>query len=338
MSTARFWTPVEDGRVQCDACPHGCRPVEGARGRCFVRLNREGRLVSAAWGRPAALAVDPVEKKPLYHVLPGTSVLSIGTLGCNLACRFCQNDSLSRPQGEGGAGPLVSPEELAALAVREQIPMVVATYNEPAVWPEYAMDLADAVHARGLRMAAVTSGYIQGEARREFFRRMDAANVDLKSFRDSFYRNLCGARLAPVLETLVYIRRETACWLEVTTLLIPGWNDSEAEVDELTAWVAEELGPDTPLHFSRFHGASDMSAGEDTPLSTLLRAKQQAVRNGLHYVYLGNVHGVDGGVDTLCKACGRMLIARNGFRVNRLGMDEEGKCLACGTICAGIWA
>ena len=239
MKTARYWKPRDGGAVRCDLCPHRCRIPDGGRGRCHGRVNRGGTLYAATWGRPVAMQVDPIEKKPLNHFLPGTDILSLGTLGCNLACRFCQNWSLSHPEGDvAAAGAEISPEQVAQLAAERGLPAVAATYNEPAVWAEYAMDIAAACHARGLRMVAVTSGFFTPESRLDFFRKMDAANVDLKSFRDGFYREWCGARLAPVLETLEAIRAETDCWLEVTTLLIPGLNDSAAEVDELTAWVA----------------------------------------------------------------------------------------------------
>ena len=236
MKTARFWTAEENGAVRCALCPHRCRIPAGGRSRCYGRVNRGGELLAETWGRPVAIQVDPIEKKPLNHFLPGRRILSLGLLGCNLSCRFCQNWELSHPAPDvAPPDRLVLPEDVAAAAVREGIPAVAATYNEPAVWAEYALDVAAACHARGLRMVAVTSGYFSPESRLEFFRNMDAANVDLKSFRDDFYRRLCGAHLAPVLETLEAIRKETSCWLEVTTLLIPGLNDSDAEIDELIA-------------------------------------------------------------------------------------------------------
>lgn len=340
MKTARYWKPLEDGAVRCDLCPHRCRiPPEG-RGRCRGRVNRGGTLVAATWGRPVAVQVDPIEKKPLHHFLPGTDVLSLGTLGCNLACRFCQNWSLSHPaEGafEAPDGAEVVPEEIARLAAERGIPAVAATYNEPAVWAEYALDIAEACHANGLRMVAVTSGYFTPESRLDFFRKMDAANVDLKSFRDEFYREWCGARLAPVLETLEAIRAETDCWLEVTTLLIPGLNDSEAEIDELTAWVAEHLGEDTPLHFSAFHPDGEMRDRPPTPPATLRRAREQAMENGLRHVYVGNVRGEEDATATFCPDCGARLIDREGFRSRRVKMDPDGRCQVCGKICAGVW-
>ncbi len=338
MKTARFWRAAENGAVRCELCPHRCRIAEGARSRCFGRVNRGGTLLAETWGWPVAMQVDPIEKKPLNHFLPGSRVLSLGTLGCNLACRFCQNWGLSHPEA-GGAGThrVVAPEDVARLATQGGIPSVAATYNEPAVWAEYAMDIADACHAQGLRMVAVTSGYIAAEPRLEFFRKMDAANVDLKSFRDDFYRQLCKARLGPVLETLEAVRRETDCWLEVTTLLIPGLNDSEAEVDELTAWVAEHLGEGTPLHFSAFHPDGQMIDTPPTPPETLRRARKQAQANGLLHVYVGNVRGEEDATATFCPDCGARLIDREGFASRKIEMDADGRCRVCGRMCEGVW-
>ena len=338
MKAARFWEPADGGAVTCRLCPHGCRIPEGGRSRCYGRVNRGGQLIAETWGWPVAMQVDPIEKKPLNHFLPGSRILSLGTLGCNLACRFCQNWSLSHPglvRPSTGA-PLV-PEKVARLAVADGLPAVAATYNEPAVWAEYAMDIADACHAQGVRMVAVTSGYFAAGPRLEFFNKMDAANVDLKSFRDDFYRRQCGARLQPVLETLQTIRTETDCWLEVTTLLIPGLNDSEQEVGELTAWVAEHLGGETPLHFSAFHPDGELQDRPATPAATLLRARAQAKANGLRHVYVGNVRGEEDATATWCPDCGAKLVEREGFRARVVGLDADGRCTACGRGCAGVW-
>ena len=338
MKPARFWEPAPGRAVICHLCPHRCRIPEGGRSRCYGRVNRGGMLMAETWGQPVALQVDPIEKKPLNHFLPGTPVLSLGTLGCNLACRFCQNWELSHPGDRPQrAGPQMLPEEVAAVAVREAIPAVAATYNEPAVWAEYALDIADACHAQGLRMVAVTSGYFSAESRLEFFRKMDAANVDLKSFRDEFYRTLCGARLAPVLETLEAIRQETACWLEVTTLLIPGRNDSDAELDEMTAWVAAHLGKETPLHFSAFHPDGELRDVPPTPVATLRRAREHARKNGLVHIYEGNVRGERDATTTFCMQCGARLVERQGFSAQVTGLDARGNCTACGRACAGVW-
>ena len=338
MKAARFWQAAEDKAVKCALCPHRCRIAAGARSRCFGRVNHGGTLFAETWGRPVAMQVDPIEKKPLNHFLPGSRILSLGTLGCNLACRFCQNWDLSHPRaGMDPSGREVRPEEVAATAVRGGVPSVAATYSEPAVLAEYVMDIADACHEKGLRMVAVTSGYFSEESRLEFFRKMDAANVDLKSFREDFYKRLCGARLAPVLETLEAIRKETDCWLEVTTLLIPGLNDSEAEIDGLTAWVAAHLGGGTPLHFSAFHPDGEMLDRPATPPETLRRARAQAKKNGLRHVYAGNVYGEEEATATWCPDCGAKLIEREGFRSRVVGMEAAGRCAACGRNCEGVW-
>jgi len=338
MKTARFWEAGKNQSVNCRLCPHDCHLPEGARSRCFGRVNQGGVLKAEIWGRPIAMAVDPIEKKPLNHFLPGSQVLSLGTLGCNLSCRFCQNWELSHPErSRTSAGDLVLPETVAQMAVRDSIPTVAATYNEPAVWAEYAMDIADACHAEGIHMVAVSAGYFNPEAGHAFFEKMDAANVDLKSFRESFYREQCGAHLAPVLETLEQIQKETDCWLEVTTLLIPGLNDSEEELDELTAWVGEHLGVGTPLHFSAFHPAGELTDRHSTPVETLRRARDRACQNGLHHVYLGNVQGIPDETVTRCAECGARLIEREGFTATLLGLNASGCCGSCGAPCEGIW-
>ena len=341
MHEAGFWTAAEGGAVRCGACPHGCVVAEGMRGRCGVRGNEGGKLRSLVWGRAAALAVDPVEKKPLYHFLPGRAVLSVGTLGCNLSCRFCQNDGLSRASAkevEALAGErALEPGAVAAAARARGVPMVAFTYNEPVVWAEWAAETAAACREAGVRTVAVTNGYVAGKAREAFFGAMDAANVDLKSFRDAFYRGQCGARLAPVLETLEWLRRETRCWLEVTTLVIPGLNDSDGELEALSGWVAEKLGTDTPQHFSAFYGACEMAGAAPTPVATLLRARRIARAAGLHHVYLGNVR-VAGGGDTCCAECGAVLVARDGFAARPLWKKGvAGTCPVCGSRCAGVW-
>lgn len=339
MKTARYWTAAENGAVQCELCPHRCRIAEGQRGRCHVRLNQGGVLIAETWGHPVAMQVDPIEKKPLNHFLPGSRVLSLGTLGCNLSCRFCQNWELSQPDRKRvSTGKTILPEDVAQLALTRGIPSVAATYNEPTVWAEYALDIADACHEKGVRMVAVSSGYFAEASRLEFFSKMDAVNVDLKSFRDDFYRRLCGARLAPVLETLLCIRRETSCWLEVTTLLIPGENDSEAELDELTAWVAEHLGEGTPLHFSAFHPDGEMEDVPRTPSATMRRARERAFANGLRHVYIGNMVGEPEWTATFCPSCGARLVTREGFSAEQSGLDPAGACAQCGQVCEGVWS
>ena len=333
---ARYWTALPDGRVQCDVCPQQCRLKDGQRGICFVRACEQGRMVLTTYGRSSGFAVDPIEKKPLYHFLPGSSILSFGTAGCNLNCKFCQNWGISRSREMEVLAQRASPEDIARAAREEGCPSVAFTYNDPVVFLEYAVDTAQACHALGVKTVAVTAGYILPEPRAEFYRHMDAANVDLKAFTERFYKELCGARLQPVLETLEYVKKETGVWLEITTLLIPGENDSEKEIAELSSWVAGHLGADTPLHFTAFHPAWKLDHVPSTPVATLTRARRIAMDHGLRYVYTGNVRD-DSGSSTHCHACGHLLIARRGFSVSAQHLRPGGLCAACGTPCAGLF-
>jgi len=323
--------------VQCDVCPRHCRLHEGQRGLCFVRGRDRGGIELYTYGRSSGFCVDPIEKKPLNHFLPGSSVLSFGTAGCNLACKFCQNWDMSTSREMDTLADSASPEELAATASRLGCASVAFTYNDPTVFMEYAIDVAQACHAANVRTVAVTAGYICPEPRAEFFGAMDAANVDLKAFTERFYRKLCGAELAPVLDTLVYLKRETPVWFEITTLLIPGENDSDAELDAMTQWIAAQLGPDVPLHFSAFHPDWKMNDHPPTPPATLARARSIAMRNGLRYVYTGNVHDRAGG-STWCHACGALLIERDWYELGRWGLTPQGGCAACGERLPGVFA
>ena len=331
----RHWHARDDGALQCDLCPHHCRLAEGRRGLCFVRANEGGRVVLTSGMRVSGMAIDPIEKKPLYHFLPGTSSLSVGTIGCNLACKFCQNFHISNPTDDSMLGEEARPDEVARAAQRAGCPSVSFTYNEPIVTFEHTLAMAAACRARGLKTVAVTAGYLEPEPRREFFAAMDAANVDLKGFSEDFYRRLCGARLQPVLDTLVYLRRETRVWLELTTLLIPGENDSPAELDALTRWVVANLGPDVPLHFSAFHPMHKLLDHPPTDPAAVTRAREIARKNGVCHAYSGNVRD-DEGSTTFCSGCGREIVVRSGYRVVSLGVDAAGACAHCGTVCAGL--
>jgi len=333
----RHWRWLEDGRVQCDVCPRRCRLHEGQRGLCFVRGRDRNGIELYTYGRSSGFCVDPIEKKPLNHFLPGSAVLSFGTAGCNLACKFCQNWDMSKSREMDTLADAASPPELAATARRLGCSSVAFTYNDPTVFMEYAIDVAQACREADIRTVAVTAGYICPRPREEFFAAIDAANVDLKAFTERFYRNICGAELAPVLETLVYLRRETRVWLEITTLLIPGENDSDAELDAMTRWIAAELGPDVPLHFSAFHPDWKMTDRPATPPATLARARSLAMRNGLRYVYTGNVHDAVGG-STWCPGCGALLIERDWFELGRWGLAPDGRCAACGLAIPGVFA
>jgi pyruvate formate lyase activating enzyme len=318
-------------------CPRRCRLHEGQRGLCFVRGRDRNGIELYTYGRSSGFCVDPVEKKPLNHFLPGSSVLSFGTAGCNLACKFCQNWDMSKSREMDTLADSASPEELALTASRLGCASVAFTYNDPTVFMEYAIDVAQACRTKGVRTVAVTAGYICPEPRAEFFAAMDAANIDLKAFTERFYRNICGAELAPVLDTLEYVKRETQTWLEITTLLIPGENDSDAELDAMTQWIASRLGPDVPLHFSAFHPDWKMDDHPPTPPATLTRARDLAMRNGLRYVYTGNVHDRAGG-STWCHGCGALLIERDWYELGHWGLTPEGSCANCGTKIPGVFA
>ncbi len=331
---ARYGRVLEDGRVRCELCPRECTLHDGQRGFCFVRANQGGRLVLTTYGRSSGFCIDPIEKKPLHHFYPGTPVLSFGTAGCNLGCKFCQNWDISKARVMDTLQDEASPDTIADSAVQLDCRSVAYTYNDPVIFAEYAIDVAEACHARGVKNVAVTAGYINPVARKDFFAPMDAANVDLKGFTDEFYVDLTGGRLRPVQDTLVYLCQETSVWVEITTLLIPGRNDSAAELGELTRWVASELGRDVPLHFSAFHPDYRMGDVPATPLATLVRARQIALDAGLHHVYVGNVHHRDGDT-TFCTRCGGRLIVRDWYELLSYRLDAEGRCPDCATPLAG---
>jgi len=334
--STQYWHKLEDGRVQCDLCPRFCKLHTGQRGLCFVRENTGDEIVLTTYGRSSGYCIDPIEKKPLNHFLPGTPVLSFGTAGCNLACKFCQNWDISKSRETHTLTDAASPEHIARAAEQLDCRSVAFTYNDPVIFHEYAIDVAQACHERGIKSVAVTAGYVCPEPRAEFYRYMDAANVDLKAFSENFYHKITGSHLAPVLETLEYIRHETDVWLELTTLLIPGKNDSEKELDEMTAWVVEKLGPDVPMHFSAFHPDWKMQDTPSTPKATLVRAREIAINNGVRYAYTGNVHN-PAGDSTFCHQCGKLLIGRDWYELSDWKLTAEGKCAACGTPCAGIF-
>jgi len=334
---ARWWHALPDGRIQCDLCPRDCRLHEGQRGACFVRARQGDQMILTTYGRSSGFCIDPIEKKPLNHFYPGSSVLSFGTAGCNLACKFCQNWDISKSRDMDRLMDQASPQAIALAARQHGCKSVAFTYNDPVIFAEYAMDVAEACHAHGVQTVAVTAGYIHEQPRREFFARMDAANVDLKAFTEDFYFKLTGSHLQPVLDTLVYLRRETNVWLEITTLLIPGHNDSDAEITALSQWVMKELGPDVPLHFSAFHPDHKMPDVPPTPPATLVRARHIARQQGLHHVYTGNVHHQEGDT-TYCPACQTPLIVRDWYKIKHYQLTPEGHCPHCGSGIAGRFA
>jgi pyruvate formate lyase activating enzyme len=332
----RYWHALADGRLQCDLCPRHCRLHDGQRGMCFVRRRLDDTIKLVSYGRSSGFCVDPIEKKPLHHFLPGSAVLSFGTAGCNLACKYCQNWDISRSRNIDTLGDAAGPAQLARAAVELGCRSVAFTYNDPVIFLEYAVDVATACRERGLRTVAVTAGYIDAEPRVEFFKSMDAANVDLKGFTETFYRKTCGARLAPVLETLEYIRHETSTWLELTTLLIHGYNDSDAELHALTGWVVERLGADVPIHFTAFHPDWKVRNVPPTPSTALLRARKIAISNGLRYAYTGNIYDRIGS-STFCHHCGALLIERDWYQIERWGLDPHGRCATCNASLPGCF-
>lgn len=335
VAAAQWWHAIDEStRLQCDLCPRNCRLAEGQKGFCFVREVRDGRMVLTSYGRASGFCVDPIEKKPLNHFYPGTSVLSFGTAGCNLGCRFCQNWDISKARQADRLTDRATPEAVAAAAREAGCKSVAFTYNDPVIFAEYAIDCAQACHAVGIETVAVTAGYISAEARREFFAEMDAANVDLKAFTEAFYDKQCFGHLSPVLDTLQYLRDETRVWVEVTTLLIPGENDTADEIARLCDWFVEHLGPDVPLHLSAFHPDFKLIDRQRTPGSTLARARRQAKQAGIRHVYTGNVRDAEG-QSTYCPSCGAILIERDGYNLGAWNLDAAGRCVGCGSELAG---
>tara|TARA_R110002094_G_scaffold13387_1_gene23897 strand:- start:176 stop:1288 length:1113 start_codon:yes stop_codon:yes gene_type:complete len=324
----RYWHRLDDGRIQCDLCPRACKLHEGQRGLCFVRGCEQQQVMLYTWGRSSGFCIDPIEKKPLNHFLPGTPVLSFGTAGCNLACKFCQNWDMSKSRQMDTLADQASPQALAETALARGCRSVAFTYNDPVIFLEYALDIAQACHELEIRTVAVSAGYICPEPRRQLFAAMDAANIDLKAFSEGFYHRICGGDLHNVLETLEYIHQETDTWLEITTLLIPGENDSDAELKALCDWIARHLGTEVPLHFTAFHPDWKMAKHPPTPPATLIRARQIGLAAGLEYVYTGNIYDPEGG-STFCPRCGSLLIERNGYRLGRWQLTAEGCCKNC---------
>lgn len=326
----RWSTPLPDGRIQCDLCPRRCRLRPGQRGYCFIRRGTDGGIELTTWGRSSGFAVDPIEKKPLFHFHPGTAVFSFGTAGCNLGCRFCQNWEISTSREWDRLAAAATPDAIARWCVDNGVPQVAFTYNDPVVFAEYAIDTARACRSEGIRSVAVTAGWIGSGAREEFFDVMDATNIDLKGFNEEFYRRITGASLTDVLETIAWVARRGRTWMELTTLLIPGLNDSDDEIRREAEWIRSELGPEVPLHFTAFHPAHRMTGISPTPVSTLIRARALALEEGLHHVYTGNVVDPEGSV-TRCAGCGEALIERERYVVSAYRLTTSGACPCCGT-------
>lgn len=333
----KYWHALDDGRVQCDLCPRFCKLHEGQQGLCFVRANQGNQVVLTTYGRSSGYCVDPIEKKPLNHFLPGTPVLSFGTAGCNLACKFCQNWDMSKSREMDILADQAPPEVIARAAKELGCSSVAYTYNDPVIFLEYAVDVAKACKQLGIKSVAVTAGYITEAPRKEFFAHMDAANVDLKAFTEEFYHAICGGHLQTILDTLIYIKHETNVWLELTTLLIPGKNDSDDEIKQMTEWVVKELGPDVPMHFTAFHPDWKMMEVPSTPISTLIHAREIALASGVRYAYVGNVHD-KAHESTYCHHCGKRLIGRDWYELSDWHLTADGHCEQCGTRCAGVFS
>lgn len=332
----KYWHLLDDGRVQCDLCPRFCKMHLGQRGLCFVRANEDNKIVLTTWGRSSGFAIDPIEKKPLNHYLPGTPVLSFGTAGCNLACKFCQNWDISKSREIDTLMDNATPERIANQANDLGCRSVAYTYNDPVIFHEYAIDVAQACTEKGIKNIAVTAGYVCPEPRAEFYHYMDAVNVDLKAFSEDFYYKITGSHLQAILETLKYIKHETDVWLELTTLLIPGENDSDKEIQQMTQWVVENLGPDVPMHFSVFHPDWKMRDIPSTPPETVKNSRKIALENGVNYAYVGNMHDKVGD-STWCHHCGELLIGRDWYQLSEWQLTVSGNCKKCGTRCAGVF-
>ncbi|OGQ07734.1 MAG: AmmeMemoRadiSam system radical SAM enzyme [Deltaproteobacteria bacterium RIFCSPLOWO2_12_FULL_40_28] len=332
----QYWHALNDGRIRCDVCPRECKLGIGKRGLCFVRANENNQIVLTTYGRSSGFCIDPIEKKPLNHFLPGTPVLSFGTAGCNLSCHFCQNWDISKSREFDILADEASPQIIAKAAMELGCQSVAFTYNDPTIFLEYASDVADACHELGIKAVSVTAGYINAKPREDFYKHIDAANVDLKGFTDDFYKKICVGELAPVLETLVYLKKFTSVWFEITNLMIPGLNDSEKEIEEMTQWIAANLGPSVPLHFTAFHPDYKILDRPPTPAATLAMARNIAIKNGLRYVYTGNVHDKTGS-STYCHSCGQILIGRDWYVLSDWNLTSQGCCNKCHTPLPGVF-
>ncbi|MDD3594693.1 MAG: AmmeMemoRadiSam system radical SAM enzyme [Candidatus Gastranaerophilales bacterium] len=332
----KYQNTLKDNKVKCTICPRECNLKEGQEGFCHVRKNIGGNIVLTTYGYNTGLAIDPIEKKPLYHFYPGSSVLSFGTLGCNMGCQFCQNWTSSKNKSEAGLLNNASPKDIVKTALKYNCKSIAFTYNDPIIFFEYAIDTAKIARESGIKTVAVTSGFINPKPAEEFFSYMDAANIDLKGFSERFYRKNCLASLEPVLNTIKYLKNETDCHIELTTLLIEGENDAEEELQQECQWITDNLGKDVPLHFSAFHPAYKFMDKKPTSVNTLLKAYSIAKETGLDYVYTGNILNVETST-TYCKNCQKPVIVRDGYRILQYHL-ENGKCIYCSTKCDGVFS
>jgi len=334
LHEARWWEPEGNGRAHCFLCPRHCHIHPGQSGFCFIRINQGGKLYNLGYGAPAALQIDPIEKKPLNHFLPGTRIFSMGTAGCNMGCFFCQNWDISKSHQDQVHSKQVPPEKVPLLALQYGCDSIAFTYNEPTIWGEYVIDICRAAKDYGLKTVMVTNGYITYEAFHDIYDHIDAANVDLKAFTEGFYGKVTLTHLEPVLQTLEWLKNETRVWFEITNLMIPTLNDDPAETQRLAEWILQHLGPDVPVHFTAFHPDFKLRDKPPTPPETLHCARKIALKAGLHYVYEGNIFSEAG--NTYCPNCGTLLVRRSWHDVldNRI---KNGVCGKCGTAIPGVW-
>lgn len=332
---AKWWEPTDNNKILCTLCPRYCKIGDGQPGFCYIRQNHGGKLYTIGYGKPTGFAVDPVEKKPLNHFLPGTTILSFGTAGCNLGCKFCQNWSISKAKLDDENSLDVSPEGVVALAKSYGTPSIAFTYNDPTIFGEYVIDISKIAREEGIKSVMVTAGYIDKEARKDIYKYIDAANVDLKGFTDRFYWKNTYSHLDDVLDTLIWLKKETDVWFEITTLLIPDENDSAEEIKQESDWILKNLGDSIPLHFTAFHPDFKMRDKERTPERTLIRARKIAMNLGIKYCYVGNVHNTEGQA-TYCPNCNEKLIKRDWHSVisNKI---VNGCCNSCGEKIAGVF-
>ncbi|HVJ06110.1 MAG TPA: AmmeMemoRadiSam system radical SAM enzyme [Candidatus Saccharimonadales bacterium] len=330
---ARWWETLPDGRIHCYLCPRHCHIGEGQHGFCFIRENVSGELVQLGYGRPASMAIDPVEKKPLFHFHPGSAILSMGTAGCNLGCQFCQNFDISKARSVQQNSGSMSPEQIVDLAIDHGTPSIAFTYNEPTIWAEFVIDIARAAHEAGLNTVMVSNGYITRDAFFDVYKHIDAANIDIKGFTENFYSKVTLSHFGPVLDVLRWLRNETNVWFEMTNLIIPGLNDTPEETNQLCDWILRELGDDVPLHFTAFHPDFKMMDRERTPPATIHSARKLAQARGLKFVYEGNIVTPEGG-NTVCPHCGHTIIRRSWHQVESCEI-AQGRCMHCQTVIPG---
>lgn len=332
---AKWWEETDSGKILCTLCPRYCKIGEGQPGFCYIRQNHNGKLYTLGYAKPTGFAIDPIEKKPLNHFLPGTTILSFGTAGCNLGCKFCQNWSMSKAKIDDINSLDARPEEVVKLAKKSGTPSIAYTYNDPTIFGEYVIDISKLAREENIKSVMVTAGYIDKDARKDVYKYIDAANVDLKAFTEDFYWKKTSSHLADVLDTLVWLKNETDVWIEITTLLIPDENDSSLEIKAECDWILENLGDNVPLHFTAFHPDFKMKDKDYTPEYTLLQAREIALTSGIKHCYVGNVHNREGQA-TYCPKCGEILIRRDWHTVISDKL-VNGRCNNCNTNIEGVF-